>query len=617
MKNLRPPLTVAALGIVFGDIGTSPLYAFREAAKAAGTGAEPGLILGVLSLVFWAITLSISLKYIGLILRRDNDGEGGILALAPLLDLQRSERFGPLLLIALLGAAMLFGDAVITPAISVLSAVEGLHYALPALGPLVVPLAVAILAVLFLAQRAGTARIGLFFGPIMLLWFASLGVLGLIAVLGNPAVLQALDPRHGVALLARDPLSAAPVLSAVFLAITGGEALYADLGHFGRKAITRAWFCIALPGLLLNYFGQGALVLGAPESLRNPFYLLAPDMLRLPLVLLATAATVIASQAVITGIFSLTRQAMETGFLPFLQIQHTTEEQESHVYIAPMNALLGLSAIVLAIGFGSSDALADAYGLAVAMAMITTTVLFVAATIRLGRWPVPLAIAVGAGLLALDLIFFVPSLGKIPTGGWLPLLFACGVLAVMVAWRKGSDRVRATTRKESMALTAMAKDFVKVAATSQSTAIFLSRQSDLAPLPLARLHSLLGTVFARTIILSVQVEGRPRVPHDQRVTLHAINEVFLQVTLRVGYMQQVNVPAMLGPCLHERGIEPDDVIYVIGHERLLPPKKIRRIDHLWLLLFAFLSRNAERIADRFDLPARRTLEVGYPISSKG
>lgn len=616
MKDLRPPLAVAALGIVFGDIGTSPLYAFREAAAAAGAGASQAVVLGVLSLVFWAIMLSISLKYVGLILRLDNDGEGGILALATLLDLQRSDRFVPLLLIGLLGAAMLFGDAVITPAISVLSAVEGLHYAVPSLGPLVVPLAVAILVALFLAQRAGTARIGRLFGPVMLLWFACLGLLGLVAIAGNPAVLQAVDPRHGLALLGRDPLSAAPVLSAVFLAITGGEALYADLGHFGRKAIARAWFCVALPGLLLNYFGQGALVLGDAAALSNPFYLLAPDVLRLPLVLLATAATVIASQAVITGIFSLTRQAMETGFLPHLRIQHTTEQQERHVYIAPMNALLGLSSVALAVAFGSSDALADAYGLAVATAMITTTVLFVAATIKLGRCPVPAALALGAGLLLLDLLFFVPSLGKIPTGGWLPLLFATAVLAIMVAWRKGSDRVRETVLKESVALATIARDFARMPATSPRTAVFLSRQSDLAPLPLARLHGLLDTTFARTIILSVQVEGRPRVPQDKRVTLEAVNEVFLRVTMTVGYMQQVNVPAMLGPCLRERGIEPDEVVYVIGHERLLPPKKIRRLEHLWLLLFAFLSRNAERVADRFDLPARRTLEIGYPISAK-
>ncbi len=392
MSKLKTSLTIAALGIVFGDIGTSPLYSFREAATAAGGQHPDSQILGVLSLIVWTITLSVTFKYVGLVLRINNDGEGGILALSTLLGLHhRSDPRGRFLLVfGLLGAAMLFGDGVITPAISVLSAIEGLELAAPAIDHWVVPITVLVLMGLFYAQRFGAHSIASLFGPTMMVWFAVIGALGAFSIARNPDVLWAVDPHYGIVLLFDHPQRAALILAAVFLTITGGEALYADLGSFGRPAIARAWFLVAMPGLLLNYFGQGALVMADPAAIKNPFYLLAPGWLQLPLVVLASIATVIASQAVITGVFALTRQAMQVDLLPQLRVIHTTAEHEGHVYLPTINWLLAILSISAVLGFRSSDALADAYGMAVATAMITTTLLYVAALIHLGsinRYP--------------------------------------------------------------------------------------------------------------------------------------------------------------------------------------------------------------------------------------
>ncbi|GAB5469877.1 MAG: KUP/HAK/KT family potassium transporter [Rhodospirillales bacterium] len=614
-SKAKASLTVAALGIVFGDIGTSPLYSFREAATAAGGEHSALQILGVLSLIVWTITLSVSFKYVGLVLRVNNDGEGGILALSTLLGLhRRSDPRGRFLLVfGLLGAAMLFGDGVITPAISVLSAIEGLEVVAPALSHAVVPLTVLVLFGLFAAQRAGTHRIGALFGPAMMVWFTVLGILGLISVIGNPAILQAFDPRFGIALLTEHPERAALILAAVFLTITGGEALYADLGSFGRPAIARAWFLVAMPGLLLNYFGQGALLLSDPTAIRSPFYLLAPEVLRLPLVILAALATVIASQAVITGVFALARQAMQVDLLVRLRVIHTAEAHESHVYLPAINWFLAVLSIAAVLGFRSSDALADAYGMAVATAMITTTLLFVATLIHRGRLNRLAAWALGALLLAIDLVYFVPNLTKLETGGWLPLSLASIAMVVMFAWRMGIRRTQQAQSRDSEPLGSFALAMQSRPASVPRWAVFLTRGGDVTPAPLANMDRLLETVFDGLVLVSVKVEGRPRVPPEDRLVFHWVGTRVLRVELHVGYMQGTSLPSLIGPLLGEQGLDSNEVVYVVGHERPLPPRRWRRPRDLLLSLFCLLVRNAERRNDRFDLPPRRTLEVGYSI----
>lgn len=615
MSKAKSSLTIAALGIVFGDIGTSPLYSFREAATAAGTAHPEAQVFGVLSLIVWTITLSVSFKYIGLVLRVNNEGEGGILALSTLLGLhQRSDPRGRFLLVfALLGAAMLFGDGVITPAISVLSAIEGLEVAAPAIDHFVVPLTVLVLLVLFSVQRAGTHRIGALFGPTMMVWFAVLGVLGLLSILQHPEILEAVNPQHGIRLLANNPERAALILAAVFLTITGGEALYADLGSFGRPAIAKAWFLVAMPGLLLNYFGQGALLLAEPDAIKNPFFLLAPDALRLPLVILAALATVIASQAVITGVFALSRQAMQVDLLVGLRIVHTAEEHESHVYLPAVNWLLAALSISAVLGFQSSDRLADAYGMAVATAMITTTLLFVAALIylnKLGKWA---AWAIGLLLLTIDLIYFIPNLTKLETGGWLPLSLASIAMIVMMSWRVGIRRSLEARGRSSERLGSYALALQTREPTVERWAIFLTRGGDVIPEPMANMDRLLGSVFKGAVLVSVRIVGRPRVPPDERIVQHWVGERLLRLELHVGYMQSISLPSLIGPALLAEGLNSEEMVYVVGHERPLPPRRWRHPRDLLLSLFCLLVRNSERRTDRFDLPPRRTLQVGYSI----
>ncbi len=615
LSKAKTSLTVAALGIVFGDIGTSPLYSFREAANAAGTAHPEAQIFGVLSLIVWTITLSVSFKYVGLVLRVNNEGEGGILALSTLLGLhQRNDPRGRFLMVfALLGAAMLFGDGVITPAISVLSAIEGLKVAAPAIDHFVVPLTVVVLLLLFSVQKAGTHRIGALFGPTMMIWFTVLGVLGVLSILRHPDILWAIDPHHGIWLLFNHPERAALILAAVFLTITGGEALYADLGAFGRPAIARAWFFVAMPGLLLNYFGQGALLLAEPDAITNPFFLLAPDELRLPLVLLAAMATVIASQAVITGVFALTRQAMQVGLLVPLRVVHTAAEHETHVYLPAVNWLLALLSIAAVLGFQSSDNLADAYGMAVATAMITTTILFVAALIYLNRVSKAVAWGVGLLLLTIDLIYFIPNLTKLATGGWLPLSLASVAMIVMVSWRVGIRRSLQARGRIGEPLGSYALALQGREPIVRRWAIFLTRGGDVIPEPLANMDRLLGTVFSGLVMVSVRVVGRPRVPPDERVLAHWVGDRVLRLELRVGYMQAISLPSLIGPTLHEQKLDSEELVYIVGHERPLPPRRWRRPRDIMLSLFCLLVRNAERHTDRFDLPPRRTLQVGYSI----
>ena len=608
---------IGALGVVFGDIGTSPLYALKQGVMAVGgVNFLASDVLGLLSLITWSIILSVTVKYVMLVLRADNDGEGGILALVTLLDLHRSA-IGMrwyLLAAGLLGAAMLIGDGVLTPAMSVLSAIEGLGVISPHMHEWVLPLTVLVLAGVFLSQRAGTERIAAFYGPIMLLWFGSLAVLGIYGILKAPQVLMGLDPRHGVRLIMDHTALAGVIIGACFLAITGGEALYADLGHFGRRVIARAWLFAAMPALLLNYFGQGAMLLTDPNAVRNPFYDLCPDILDIPLLLLATAATVIASQSIITGVFSLAKQAIELGYLPPMRIRYTSEHNEQHIYVGRLNFLLMISCIAVVLGFGSSDSLASAYGIAVAFAMVTTSILFIAQVNRSWKWPKPAVVALGIGLFSLDLCFAVANLTKLHDGGWLPLTIAGIVILVMVSWRRGleavvAQQVRFTEPLDSFVLRKeRAQDGV-----SPRTAIFLSRAGAMTPVALSRMADVMRIRFERPVIVSVWIASRPRVSVEERVKVMLIEGGFVRVDLRFGYMQQIDVPSVLGPALSARGIDPDEAIYVIGHERIIPPDEVLRPRDIIAHIFAFLARNAERSVDRFGLPRNRTMELGYPV----
>ncbi|MDF2620630.1 MAG: potassium transporter [Xanthobacteraceae bacterium] len=608
---------IAALGVVFGDIGTSPLYAFRQGLLAVnGQGVTDAEVLGLLSLITWAIILSVTIKYVSLVLRADNDGEGGILALVTLLDLHRSATGRRLFLLVagLVGASMLIGDGVLTPAISVLSAMEGLEVIAPALDHWIVAATVIVILLVFVSQRAGTERIGTFYGPVMLLWFVSLGALGVHGIIQAPEVLTAFDPRHGLLLLVDHPWLSGAILGATFLAITGGEALYADLGHFGRPVIARAWLVVAMPALLLNYYGQGANVLIHRESVRNPFYDLSPDAFDVPLLILATAATVIASQAIITGVFSLAKQAIELGYLPPMRIRYTSEHNEQHIYIGRLNWIMMVACAAIVVSFGSSDRLASAYGIAVAMAMVSTTILFVAYVRRSWHWPLPALIGLAGGLAVIDVSFAAANLTKLHDGGWLPVAIASVVLIIMVSWRRGLEGLGIQQRRFTEPL----EDFVARGrpancAVSPRTAIFLSRGGAVTPVALGRLSELLNVQFTKSVVVSVWIASRPRVPVDERVRVLPLDPTHIRVDLRFGYMQQIDVPAVLGPALYAQGVDPDEAVYVIGHERVMPPDDIRGVRDVLAHIFAFLARNAERSVDRFGLPRPRTIEIGYPV----
>ncbi|WP_332118119.1 KUP/HAK/KT family potassium transporter [Azorhizobium caulinodans] len=608
---------IGALGVVFGDIGTSPLYALKQGVLAVGgTDFTSADVMGLLSLITWSIILSVTVKYVMLVLRADNDGEGGILALVTLLDLHRSAiglRWY-LLAAGLVGAAMLIGDGVLTPAMSVLSAIEGLQVISPALLDWIVPLTVLVLAAVFLSQRLGTERIASFYGPIMVLWFGSLAVLGVYGIMQAPEVLAGLDPRAGFRTVTTHPGLAGVIIGACFLAITGGEALYADLGHFGRKTIARAWLFVAMPALLLNYFGQGAILLRDPQAVRNPFYDLCPDLFDIPLLFLATAATVIASQSIITGVFSLAKQAIELGYLPPMRIRYTSEHNEQHIYVGRLNWLLMVACIAVVLGFEASDRLASAYGIAVAFAMVTTSILFVAQVNRAWKWPKPAVIALGVGLFSLDAAFASANLTKLHEGGWLPLTIAGIVIFVMVSWRRGLEGVVAQQQRFTEPLDEFVLRGDRASdAESPRTAIFLSRAGAMTPVALSRMADLLKVRFQRAVIVSVWIAARPRVSVDDRVRVTNLDGGFIRVDLRFGYMQQIDVPSVLGPALSARGVDPDEAIYVIGHERIIPPDEVVRGRDVVAHVFAFLARNAERSVDRFGLPRSRTVEIGYPV----
>ena len=609
-------LTIGALGVVFGDIGTSPLYAFKVALDASGS-AGPDAVFGVLSLIVWALILVVTAKYLFWILRVDNAGEGGILALAALLRLDRRHGLTPysifLLAIALAGGALLFGDAILTPAISVLSAVEGLGEITSSLDHLIVPVALAIVIGLFAAQFLGAARIGKAFGPIMLVWFAMLTVSGVIQIIRVPTVLQAVSPHYAIVYLFNHPAIATAISGAVFLAVTGGEALYADLGQFGRRAITSAWLFVAFPALTINYFGQGALVLsgGATDS---TFYGLFGGVFLPFAVILATLASIIASQAVITGIASLASQSMRLDFLPSMRIQYFSPTNPHDLLAPAVNTLVGIGTSIVILTFRSSDSLSNAYGIAVAGAMLSTTVLYLAYKLKepgLGAWRI-VSIAITVAFLGLDLAFVAANLGKIEAGGILPIGLAAAIVCLAISWRIGQMRMTQLQEGEEPGLREYLKSCANRPATTSRAAVFMVRRGANIPHTLVELTDLAETRFAHTILVSVRTRAHPRVSREERIQKTQIRPDLTRIVVNVGYLQRINLPSLIASDLQSLGIDPENTVYIVGLERPVSPAIFSRPLGIFLFAYATMARLALRPADRFNLPPTRTLELGMP-----
>jgi len=608
-------LALGALGVVYGDIGTSPLYAIREC--FFGPHAVPVTrlnVLGVMSLIFWSLIIVISIKYLVFVMRADNRGEGGILALMALIRIGRKGRW-VLIAMGLFGAALLYGDGMITPAISVLSAVEGLEVATTFFKPYVVPVTIAILIGLFLIQRRGTEDIGKLFGPVMMVWFAVLAVLGLIWVMREPAVLAAVNPSHGLRFFAHNGLRGFLVLGSVFLVVTGGEALYADMGHFGRRPIRLAWFVLVLPALLLNYFGQCALLLEQPGKVQHPFYNLAPSWALYPLVVMATVATVIASQAVISGAFSLTRQAVQLGYSPRVEIKHTSEEEIGQIYIPAVNWVLMVSTIGLVIGFQESSRLAAAYGVAVTTTMVITTVLAFVVEREVWGWHTLAAGALTAGFLVLDLAYFGANIAKIPHGGWFPLVVAGIVYLLMSTWKQGRRILAERLREEALPIQEFVLSITPGAPQRvPGTAIFMTTNPNGTPTTL--LHNLKHNkvLHEQVVIMTVITEEIPWVPGEERVTVEPLEKGIYRVKARYGFIQDPRAQDVLD-CAKEKGLDLDlmKTTFFLGRESLIPSTRAGM--YLWQKkLFAVMARNAQRFTDFFRIPPNRVVELGMQVS---
>jgi len=618
-KSRLLSLSLLALGIVYGDIGTSPLYALRECFYGThAVAVTPANVFGVLSLIFWSLVVVVMLKYHIYVIRFDNRGEGGILALMGLVAMDKSRRAGvrsALIVLGVFGAALLYGDGMITPAISVLSAVEGLEIATPFFKPYVIPITIIILVLLFVFQRRGTAGIGAIFGPIMLVWFSTLALMGLRGILWEPSVLLAINPLHAIRFFAANGIHGFLVLGAVFLVTTGGEALYADLGHFGEKPIQVDWFFITGPSLLLHYLGQGALLLRDPSAAHNPFYRLAPSWALYPLVILATMATVIASQAIISGVFSLTRQAIQLGYLPRMQIVHTSRAEIGQIYMPAVNWMLMLATIALVVGFRSSSALAGAYGVAVSLTMIITTILaYVVARDLLG-WSTLTAAAVTGAFLIADCAFLGANLAKIADGGWFPLIIAAMVFTVMTTWRKGRQILSARLREGALPPDVFVQSLrTRPPLRVPGTAVFMHRSSD--AVPSALLHSLkhYKALHQQVIFLTIQTEEVSHLAGEERMTLEELGEGLYRLTARYGYMEEPDVPALLARAA-ERGLRvPEmDTTYFLGRETLIVTERPSGMATWREKLFAWMMRNAESAARFFRLPPNRVVELGAQI----
>jgi KUP system potassium uptake protein len=618
-QKVTPVLLVAALGIVYGDIGTSPLYALRESLTGEyGAGVTPDAVFGVLSMIFWAVTIVVSLKYMLLVLAADNDGEGGDLALLALV-LRHIPVGGRLrnaaVIAGLISAAMFYGDSVITPAISVLSAVEGLRVVSPAFGSIVLPLTLIILVALFSVQRRGTARVGQLFGPIMLVWFVSIAALGLVQIAANPAVLQALEPLHAVRFAARNPGLTFTVMAAVFLAMTGAEAMYADVGHFGRGPIRIAWFWIAMPCLMANYFGQGALVLAQPEAAANPFFLLAPSWLQLPLVFLATAATIIASQAVISGSFSMTTQAIKLGYLPRIPIEYTSETQAGQVYLPLVNWLLMIAVVLLVVGFGSSSNLAAAYGLAVAISMSIVT-LGVMVVARLGwDWPLWRLALVFVPLIAIDWTFVAANSVKIANGGWFPLVFGAGLFIVFSTWKAGRALTNLQMRKSGLELVPFLKSLsVYPPQRVEGTAVFMTAEAGLVPHAL--LHNLKHNrvMHERVVFMTAISRNIPHVDPRGMAEIEDLGDGCYAVTVRLGFQDPYDVSYICEVLAehHEFEVNPAETSFFLSRQTVLLARQ-RTMAPWRRRMFGWMLRNAQPASDFFRIPPNRVIEIGTQV----
>jgi KUP system potassium uptake protein len=609
------PLALAAVGVVYGDIGTSPIYAFREAAIAATGEAlvTPATVLGILSLIIWSLLLLVTVKYVFALLRADFNGEGGTFALMALAQSVARRSRHLLLLLGIAGASFLYGDAAITPALSVISAVEGLNVIAPAFDKVVVPLSLAILIGLFVMQSRGTAKVGRFFGPIIVVWFLVIAAVGIVQVALQPSVLTAFNPTYGIAFLLNSGPVGFTVLGLVFLAVTGAEALYADLGHFGRLPIQTAWLGLALPSLALNYLGQGALVLRNPLSIENPFFMMFPAQALWPVVLLTTAATVIASQAVITGAYSLTRQAIQLGLLPRFNIRHTSEEVAGQIYLPRVNWLLLGAVLLLVAIFKSSSALAAAYGVAVTASMITTSLMAFVVFRRRWLWPAWRVAALLVPLLAIEIVFFTANAIKLVEGAWVPLACALFLISVMLIWRRGSALLAARERSHADLETVIGALERKPPLRVNGTAVFLTATPEAAPSAL--LHNLKHNhmLHERNILLTIRTADAPRVPNSERVKIETLSETFFAVTLTYGFMETPDVMKGLQLCRH-RGlnIDPPATSFFLSR-RILRPASRSKLGRLQQKLFIWLVRSAETATTYFKIPSDRVVEIGTQI----
>jgi KUP system potassium uptake protein len=613
-------LVLLATGVVFGDIGTSPLYALKECVDPEhGVAATQANLFGLLSLVFWSLTMVVTVKYLTFIMRADNHGEGGILALLALVPSRTkpgSTRIGWMASLVIFGAALLYGDGVITPAISVLSAVEGLGVATTHLSPAVVPLTIAILLGLFAVQKRGTARIGGVFGPIMIAWFATIGLLGAEHVALYPSVLQAVHPAFAVRFCLENGRLAFFVLGSVVLVITGGEALYADMGHFGRQPIRIAWFAIVMPALLLNYFGQAACILVHPEAARNPFFALVPAGFIYPMVALATAATIIASQALISGAYSLTRQAVQLGFFPRVTIVHTSGTAEGQIYVPEVNAALAVACVWLVLSFKASSALAAAYGIAVTGTMAITSIVYFAVLTRAWKWPVWQAGALVGLFLAFDIPFFAANTLKFLQGGWFPLVVAAGLFLVMTTWKTGRAHLARVLADKMLPLDAFVADVASFPAHRvRGTAVFMSSNPTGVPLVLLHHWKHNQVLHETVILLSVLSEPVPEIDENGRVSVTGLGHGLYQVTAHYGFMETPDVPELLEKAAARYGLpySPPRTSYFLGRETLLTSGQSRMFR--WRkALFSFISRNARSATQYFGIPADRVVELGMQIN---
>ncbi|MDY4316964.1 low affinity potassium transporter Kup [Pectobacterium actinidiae] len=615
-KRSLPAVTLAAIGVVYGDIGTSPLYTLRECLSGQfGFGVEPDSVFGFLSLIFWLLVLVVSLKYLTYVMRADNAGEGGILTLMSLAGRNTSDRTTSVLVImGLIGGSFFYGEVVITPAISVMSAMEGLEIAAPSMDSYIVPLSIVVLTLLFIIQKHGTGSVGKLFAPVMLIWFLTLGVLGARSIIANPEVLQALNPMYAVHFFIEYKAVSFFALGAVVLAITGVEALYADMGHFGKFPIRLAWFTVVLPSLVLNYFGQGALLLKDPEAIKNPFFLLAPDWALIPLMILATLATIIASQAVISGVFSLTRQAVRLGYLPPMRIVHTSDMESGQIYIPAINWMLYIAVVIVIVSFEHSSNLAAAYGIAVTGTMVITSILFCTVAVKNWLWNRYLAWVLLAGLLIIDVPMFLANVVKILSGGWLPLALGMVMFIIMTTWKSERFRLLRQLHEHGNSLDAMIASLEKTPPTRvPGTAVYFSRATRV--IPFALLHNLKHNkiLHERVVLLTMRTEDAPYVLNARRVTVEQLSPTFWRVIANYGWRETPDVEEVFQRCWQD-GLtcQMMETSFFMSNESLIIGERP------WYLrlrgkLFMMLSRNALRAADQFEIPPNRLIELGIQV----